>query len=302
MRNLSLGYINKQINMNAIQPTEAELKWIQLQREKEAIEKKEAEAKKAIQLEKDIKDAEARIIKILDKDSEQLAAALDYHTALSKITDNYKIDYILKDETIVVKGDYINPDNPKENNYDRIVSWSKTIKRRSAVINYFNSINNTNYAVFIREHMTYGYRAVNQGYKMYISGPGIEYKTSNRAYKNPAKVNEIITETIESINRKVRIEEKKKNVLVDTVTKMKELYPDAQITEGYDYERDYKNNIRYPSERYDTITIRFTNGINIKYKLYSDGSLGRLRVGFNTNDEWSLMEVLNNIPIIKPVS
>lgn len=287
--------------MNAIQPTEAELRMIQLQREKEAIEKKEAEAKKAIKIEKDITAAENDIVKLIDGDSEQIKTATVYHTTLSKISDNYKIDFILKDLVINVYGDYINPDNPKEHNYDRVVCWSKTIKRRSAVINYFNSINNTNYAVSIREHMSYsGYRTTNQGYKMYISGPGIEYNTSNRAYKTPSKVHEIITETIESINRKTRMEEKKKSVLVDTVTKMKELYPNAKITEGYDYERVHRGNNSI-GERYDTITINFTNGINIKYRVYSDGSLGRLHVGVNTGDEWSLMEILNKIPNINPV-
>ena len=59
--------------------TPAELEMVALIREKEALAKKEADAKKALQLEKDIADQKARITKITIKDAAQVKACQDFN-------------------------------------------------------------------------------------------------------------------------------------------------------------------------------------------------------------------------------
>jgi hypothetical protein len=47
---------------------------------------------------------------------------------------------------------------------------------------------------------------------MYVSGPSMDYAQERRAYTRAAKVHEIITNVIESIESKRLLEEKKKKL------------------------------------------------------------------------------------------
>ena len=112
---------------NTVELTPAELEMIKVKREQEALAKKEAEAKQAIQLEKDIKEREAQIAAIQKKDLEQIAAAKAYQAELGGM---YTVKIETWEETKQVMGDYIN----RENGFDRHILWSKTYDRQSAKI------------------------------------------------------------------------------------------------------------------------------------------------------------------------
>jgi len=281
--------------MTEIVFTEAEVRMIQLQREQEELAKKEADIKKAIEIEKSTKKAEDRIVAHQKKDECQVSKATEYLNELLKHDSGYEINIRVSSQTEKVTGDYINPDNPKESNYEREILWSKEYERRNAGITY------KGYRISVDEHIvhdsSWSRHGSSKGYKMYISGPSVEYAQERRAYTRAAKVHEVITNTIKSIENKKLLEEKKKDALTATHERIKGLYPDAEVTTGYDYERSYNNSRQYTvGERYDTITVRFPNKIQLVYKVYPDGSLGRKSISLPTDkDQWSVMETLSKI-------
>ena len=259
---------------NTVDLTPAELEMIKVKREQEALAKKEAEAKKAIQLEKDIKDKEAYIVKKIAIDNAQVQATQDFCTELGGV---YKVEVAVRNEEVKITGDYINPADPQACGYEREILWSKTFVRQTAQIVRANST--FPYRIQVQEQITYSSkwstRGTSQGYKMYVYGPGLE--SNNRAYTRASKVNEIIKAAIDAADEAKKAAEAKKNAVATTVDRFKAEYPDADVTTDRGWERGYSRNS--VGTTYDMVRIKFANGCSIAYRVYGDGSLGR--VSFN---------------------
>jgi hypothetical protein len=275
--------------MNEIELSPAELEMIKVKREQEILAKKELDAKKAIQLEKDIKLTEERIAAHRKKDESQINEATKYLHELLKHDPGYKSNIQVTTDTEKIYGEYLE----STTKYEREILWSKEYERKNMCITYMG------YKVTIYEHIAYGNgwksRGTNKGYKMNISGPSMDFTQERRAYTRASKVHEVITNTIKSIESKKQLEEKKKDILTSTCEKIKELYPDATVTTGYDYERDF-NRYKNSGARYDTITVLFTNKVQVTYKLYTDGSLGRMSTYLPTDtNQWNAMKTLSEL-------
>lgn len=262
------------MNTTDMELTPAELEMIRLKREQLELAKKEEEAKKAIQLEKDIIVKEEYIKKAIAKDLEQINAANTFATDLGS---DYTVEIQDRDEEVKIMGDYIN----KENGFDRHVLWSKQFKRKTATIS--RSIAGVGeYRISVAEQITYSSkwstRGTSQGYKMYISGPGIEWKQQNRAYARATKVNEVIKAAMDQIDYEKKQAEAKKNAVQTTVDRFTAEYPDAEVTTDKGWESGYGSR-KYISTPYDIVRVKFANGCSISYRVYGDGSL--LRLAFN---------------------
>lgn len=249
--------------------TPAELEMVALIREKEALAKKEAEAKKALELEKNIKAKQDSIAANKKKDLEQIAAAKKY--LLDFDTTQYSLVINTKQETVQVMGDYID----KENGFDRHILWSEVYGRQWAVISHKDG-----QKVKVEEQIVYSSswrsRGESKGYKMYISGPGIEYKQEGQALSRVKSVMEKIKAANESIAYTKKKEENKRNSLQATVDRFKAEYPDAEVTTDYSYDKGYDGRYYSSGERYDIVRVKFVNGAQIGYRVYPDGSLSRL--------------------------
>lgn len=252
---------------NTVELTPAELEMIKVKREQEALAKKEAEAKQAIQLEKDIKEHETRIAATQKKDLEQIEAAKAYQAELGGM---YTVKIETWEETKQVMGDYID----RENGFDRHILWARTFTRQSAKIE-----RDSNYHVKVTEQIVYASkwssRGTSKGYKMEVYGPGLG--NNNRMYSRASKVNEVIKDAIDTANAAKKAAEAKKNALATTVDRFKAEYPDAEVTTDRGWESGYSRNS--VGTTYDMVRIKFANGCSIAYKVYGDGSLGR--VSFN---------------------
>ena len=212
-------------------------------------------------------------------DNEQIAAAKDFAQALGS-------GFELKIRTWVEEvkiNDYVNE--------EFVPIWSDNFTRRLATIVCGE------YTINVKKHIVYSgswhSRGTDHGYKMFVSGPGIEYKYESKALTSTKTVKAKIDECIEKKKRELEYKQKQLSALETTVEKMRTLYPDAIVSSGKDGERSY--NGRY--ETYDAITIKFANGISIKYKVYSDGSLGRKDITFHVKDSWALMDIMNSVTI-----
>lgn len=260
----------------------AELEMIKVKREQEALAKKEADAKKAIQLEKDIKEREAQIAAIQKKDQEQVEAAKAYQAELGGM---YTVRIETWEETKQVMGDYIN----RENGFDRHILWSKTYERQSAKIE-----RNSNYYIKVTEQIVYSSRwstkGTSKGYKMEVFGPGLG--DNNRMYSRASKVNEVIKEAMDLIDARKKAEAAKKNAVAVAMQRVNEEYPDATVTSECKWERGYKPGTGF---EYDVITVTFKNSIKVTYRVYSSGEIARESISFPESDAWKLMATLNQM-------
>lgn len=273
---------------NTVELTPAELEMIRVKREQFELAKKEEEAKKAIQLEKDIKSKEEYIAKTMAKDSVQVAATNNFQKELGGM---YVVEIKQWNEEVKITGEYINKADPSKDGYEREVLWSKTFTRQSA------SIKRGSYYISVAEHITYSRSwscGTSKGYKMQLSGPGIE--SYNRSYTRASKVNEVIKAAMDQIDYEKKAAEAKKNALQTTVDKFKAEYPDAEVITERGYERSYGSRRFSDGTHYDMVCVKFANGARIAYRVYGDGSLSR--VSFNlpgAKDEATFMKNLSQM-------
>jgi hypothetical protein len=279
--------------MTAETLTPAELKMIKLKREQDALALKKVEAEKALQLEKDIKEQTSRLNINVTKDKEQIAEA---QRLAKELGAGFKVVISSRDEVYSVTGGYINPEDPKAADYRREILWKQTVKREEAYIKH-----DKGYSIRVNEYRTYSSkwdtRGTNKGYRMFISGPQIEYKDENRAYGRVSTVREKITDAIAELARLNYIASLKKDALATTISRMKSEYPDATVESGYDFTKVY-GKAHHLGTQYDTATITFPNGIRIVYRVYPDGSLSQTKITFPKQDEkdsWDVLKVLSGV-------
>jgi hypothetical protein len=258
--------------MTDIVLTPAELEMIALKRKQFELEQQEKALKQKAQLEKDIADKLAYIHKRTLVDQAQVKAVQDYCKELGA---GYTVVITGSTEMVKITGDYTNPVDPSSNGYERVVLWSESFKRETA------HITNGSYTVTVAEQLVYSSkwstRSTSKGYKMYVSGPGIDWKDSNRALSRVAKVKEKIKIASDSIKAEEDLKNRQKNALQATVDKFQAEYPDAEVTTDKGWDKSYGK--RYEGVIYDMVRIKFVNGASIAYRVYADGSLGR--VSFN---------------------
>lgn len=261
--------------MNTVNLTPAELEMIQVKRQQEELAAKEAAAKKQLAIENEIKRVKAQVEDSVKKDTQQNAAARDFAATVAG-------------SKVVVET------NKKQWN---ATYGGETIK----VFNYTETkvyLTLNGYTIYVNEHIVYSkwsYRGSSKGYKMYVSGPGIDYKTSQRGYKNGKKVVELIEETIQHREAQELHKNKQKNAVETAVANLMEQFPTAKIVAG----RGYKfNHHASPSNRYtdyDAIDVTLENGIEIEYRVYSDGQLSRMDLRFPKHSTAELLSQLNNM-------
>ena len=272
--------------LEALTPAEIEL--ISLKREKDALAKKETEAKKALELEKEIQAKKDIIAANKKKDLEQIAAAKKYFIDFD-ITQ-YSLEIRTSKVTEQVMGDYIN----KENGFDRHILWSEEYERLKAVI-----VHKDGQKVKVDEQIVYSSswrsKGESKGYKMYICGPGLEYKQEGQALSKVKSVMEKIKAANDLIESKRKHEENKKNALQTTVDRFMAEYPGAVVTTDYAFVKN--NNKSYSSgERYDVVRVKFANGAQISYRVWADGSLNRVSLNLpDAKNEASFMKNLSQM-------
>ena len=259
--------------------TQAELEMIQTKREQLAAQEAELLAKNLERLQKEVDGKTQVIKKKLAINKDQVAATEAFAKELGK---EYKVEYREQSESFFV---YDYTTTPKT------IFWSEEIVNRTAFIrrgaHYIN----------VEEHMTYSSkwdsRGTSKGWKMYIGGPEVE--STNRPYARISKVKEVIDSANKTIAYKEKLVEDKKNAVATTMAQMKAQYPGAEITSSKEWPIRYN---KYSSnDPYETVTIKFENGVVIKYKVYPDASLEQLslRMPNTSNNYWDIMEKVSKI-------
>lgn len=268
------------MNTQEMKLTPAELQMIALKREQEALKQKEETLRKEADREKRIAAAVSRIEHKTAEDNSQCAAAQEFFKDFP--LQNYSLTIEVRDETESVT-DY-------NNGGKREILWSKTFTRRTAEI-----IHNGVYRIRVWFHQPtdkFGRRKSGGEYKMYISGPGLNYRDERRGYTKPKSVIAKIREVKDQIDYEAAAKSRELNSLEATMIKMKGKYPDALVNQATNDERIGNRYVSYP-----VVNITFTNGVCITYRVYGDGSLGRKNITFpNTiKDSWALMDAMSGV-------
>jgi len=261
--------------MNTINLTPAELEMIQAKRQQEELAAKKAAAQKQIAIENEIKRARAQIEGYVKRDAQQNAAARDFAATVAGC--KVVVETEKKKYNVTYGGEVV-----------KVFNYTET--------NVHLTLNG--YKISVIEHIVYGkwnYRGSSSGYKMYVSGPGIDYKTSNRGYKNGKKVVELIEETIESIKAQELYNNKQKSAIETAVANLKEQFPNAKINSGRGYKINHYGSPSSRYQEYDKIDVVLENGVQVEYRVYADGRLERMSLKFPSHNATDLLSQLNEM-------
>ena len=252
--------------MTALELTPAELEMVKLTRQKEELAAKEAALKAQADLEKAIATRQSEIAKAIANDKAQMAAAGAYFREFDHA--QYTLEFIKGMHTYSVV-DYKTEGRP--------ILWSEEVERETAVIKSKKG----GYTVSVKEQfVSTSWRSHSKGWKMYVSGPGLSWKDSDKALSRVPTAVAKIKNAMETLANQVKQEQNQKNALAITVERLTADYPEAKIVTGYDFERYYGGRNIKLGARYDTVGITLKNGVSATYRVYSDGSLSQVSIKF----------------------
>lgn len=266
-----------------IELTAAEMELINSQRRVEA----ELAAQKLVQaeiaFEKAKTDARNYVRQVCEKFTAHHAATEKYAMDLGA---NYSLVSTSKTESRIA--------NKYDDNHNVIDSFEVSDTYPYSVIKHGD------YTIIVNEHITwskskYYSKPTNQGYKMYVNGPGIDWKTSNRGYTNVKKVASLIDGAIAAEVAKLANAQKQKSAVEQVVAELAAQYPTAEITSKRDYYKTALGHNKSKYVDYDAVIVKFENGISVKYRVYGDKSLGRMGVEFPYVEPMALIDALSNV-------
>lgn len=280
--------------------TQAELLLIEVTREKAALELREKNLKLVAVYEKEVLGLKEDSRKLTELDNAQEMACRVYQSALgsgwSMVTRKW-------DDTLFVKGEYTSPEKPSLNNYEREIIHTEVVPRRESKLVKAGG----KWTVEVKLHRTVKSRSliaptVSHGYKMFLSGEGLDYKQQDRPLSRASSVNSKITESVTAELHKSSTATRAANSLETTILKMKEKFPNAKsIMSSTEGERVTIGHNKTKYEMHNKVTIEFHNGVRIVYRVYPDGSLGRKELTIPVADSWEFMELMNTIPVKEKV-
>jgi hypothetical protein len=270
--------------------TAAELTLIENARKQEVLAKEAKALQDAARLEKEIIENEKYILKEQVDNNAQVAAASNFVNELKKLNPNYKLIVEERELNRYIKGEYL----PDTKNYEREILKEFKYTLTQAHI----TLDGTPFKIEVKKHMVYGdsWRGsiTDNGYKMKLCGGGY----SERLLSNPKTLNKKIEDKLQAeLNAKVA-EQKKASSLDTAYNNLVNKYPEATICKSTEWERNrFSYDKRASGETINIITVTLLNKIEIKFKVYSDGTLGRKEISYPFKNNFDLLDTLNNIII-----
>lgn len=261
--------------MKTIQLTPAELELIQVKRQQEELAAQEAAVQNQLAIEKEIARVKLQVEGYIKQEAQQVKAASEF--ALQIPSSKLHIDTREHVANVSYKGEVVD-----------------TIKYQEQVAH----LTIGDYKVSVKEHIVYSkytYRGSSRGYKMYVSGQGIDYKIKNRGYKNTQKVVELIEDTIEEIKAKEAHANKQKNAVATAIAELRQQFPNATVKQERGYSTNYYSSPSNRYQEYDKLVVALENTIVIEYRVYENGQLSRLNIAFPQHETMELISILNNM-------
>jgi len=262
--------------------TAAELELIENKRKQDILAEEAEKLKKEAKIQKESIEIQTSILKEQKEANLQVAAATEYYNSLAKLNPKYKLEVAERELKKEIK-DYSGPESIVIKRFDYKLSDAHI------------TLDGTPFKVEVKKHMVYsGWRSsTDKGYKMELYGGGFY---NERLLSNPKTLNKKIEDKLESIENKKVAEQKKASSLDTAYDNLVNKYPDATITKSTEWERNLYDR-KVSGETINIITVTLLNKIKIKFKVYSDGTLGRKEISYPFKTNLDLLDTLNNIII-----
>ena len=268
----------------ALELTAAELELIENKRKQDILAEEAEKLKKEAKIQKESIEIQNLILKEQKEANLQVAAATEYHSQLVKLNPKYKL---------IVSERELQRDIKDYSGMEAIIikRFDYTIKKAQIILS------DSNFKVEVKKHMVYGgswkSRPTDNGYKMELCGGGFY---NERLLSNTKTLNKKIEDKLQAeLNAKVA-EQKKASSLDTAYDNLVNKYPEATITKSTEWERNSYDR-RASGETINIITVTLLNKIKIKFKVYSDGTLGRKEISYPFKNNLDLLDTLNNIII-----
>jgi len=266
--------------------TAAELELIENKRKQDILAEEAEKLKKEAKIQKESIEIQTSILKEQKEANLQVAAATEYYNSLAKLNPKYKLEITERELKNEIK-DYSGPDHE----YIVIKRFDYKLSKAHIILS------DSPFKVEVKKHWVYGgkwsIRSTDNGYKMELCGGGFY---NERLLTNTKTLNKKIEDKLQKdLNAKVA-EQKKVSNLDTAYDNLINKYPEATITKSTEWERNlYGRN--YSGETINIITVTLLNKIKIKFKVYSDGTLGRKEISYPFKTNFELLDTLNNIII-----
>jgi hypothetical protein len=269
--------------------TAAELELIENKRKQDILAEEAEKLKKEARFQKESIEMETAIRKEQNNCNDQVIATKAYLKELQKLNPNYKLVEQDKELSRHIWGEYL----PDTKNYEREI-----LKEFKYMITDCHiTLDGTPFKVEVKKHLVYSdswsRRATDKGYTMKLCGGGFY---GERLLSNPKTLNKKIEDKLQAeLNAKVA-EQKKASSLDTAYDNLVNKYPEATIIKSTEWERNSYNK-KASGETINIITVTLLNKIKIKFKVYSDGTLGRKEISYPFKNNLDLLDTLNNIII-----
>jgi len=271
------------MTLDNITPEELEL--IRIKREQEALANAEKVAKDNLYISECIERNKKDIAREEAKDKEQHDACIVFLNSLQKLSNRYTLGsstferkksvYHPTTRDIVCVQDYTNT-------YWYITLPSVWGTLKISIDEKFVSLSK------------WSTRGQSKGYHMKISGPGLKWSDESRWYKNVKTVHEKLQDVLDTLKAQDDAKKAKQSALAWAEAKLTELYPDAVVRTGYDFERPFGSSRL--GKQYDTVLIQLPNGINSMYRVWADKQLSRISITFpGEKDTFGILELLSKL-------
>ena len=265
----------------ALELTAAELELIENKRKQESLEKEAELLKKEAKLQKAYLAAKYAILKEQKENNDQVAAATEYHSQLVKLNPKYKLIVSERELQKDIK-DYFTYPAPILQTINYKISESHI------------TLEDSPFKVEVKKHYTYNkWRTEDKGYKMLLSGGGLY---NERMLTKAKSINDKILSKIQSDKNAAEAKLKKANAVEYVFENLSNLYPNAEIVKGTEWQRNIWDKNR-GGEMIDIINIKLSNGIKIKYRIYPDRTMSRMEMIFPIKDSYQLLELMNGLTI-----
>ena len=261
--------------------TAAELELIENKRKQDSLEKEAELLKKEAKLQKDIIETKNAILKEQKENNDQVAAATEYHSQLVKLNPKYKLIVSERELQRDIK-DYFT--------YPAPILQTINYKISEAHI----TLEDSPFKIEVKKHYTYNkWRTEDKGYKMLLSGGGLY---NERMLTKAKSINDKILSKTQSDLNAAESKLKKANAVEYVFENLNNLYPNAEIVKGTEWQRNIWDKNR-GGETIDIVGVKLANGIKIKYRVFPDKSLSRMEITFPVKDSYQLLELMNGLTI-----
>jgi hypothetical protein len=262
--------------------TAAELELIENKRKQDILAEEAEKLKKEARFQKESIEIQNSILKKQKEANLQVLAATEYYNGLAKLNPKYKLEVTVRKLKTEIK-DYSGTEAIIIKRFDY------TIKNAQIILS------DSPFKIEVKKHLVYGdkwsSRVTDNGYKMKLCGGGCE-----RLSSNPKTLNKKIEDKLQAeLNAKVA-EQKKTSSLDTAYDNLVNKYPEATICKSTEWERNSYDR-KASGETINIITVTLLNKIKIKFKVYSDGTLGRKEIIYPFKTNFDLLDTLNNIII-----